>query len=88
MPGNNGGTSIGGGIMVELGGALSFAGAGGTTATGTSGKTGNSGAPGPILKSGETATGCNCRVGGEKPASGLAWLTAALGLAALARRRK
>jgi MYXO-CTERM domain-containing protein len=88
MPNGNGGTSSGGGIMVDFGGSLTLAGAGGTTATGTAGKTGNNGAPGPILKSGETATGCNCRVGGEKPASGLAWFAAALGLAALVRRRK
>ncbi len=80
-PTGSGGSDVGGSIQVEFGGSLSFSGGGST------GK-GSNGATRPILKSGETATGCNCRVGGKKPSSGLAWLATGLGLIALARRRK
>lgn len=80
-PTGSGGSDVGGSIQVEFGGSLSISGGGST------GKVRN-GATRPILKSGETATGCNCTVGGEKRSSGLAWLAAGLGLAALARRRK
>ena len=87
MPTGSGGTDAGGSINFDHAGTLSFAGSGGANASpGTSGSTNN--AAGPILKSGETATGCNCKVAAAPRSSAWVWLVAGLGLAALGRRRR
>jgi MYXO-CTERM domain-containing protein len=89
-PGETGGTdAVGGSLMLPVGGSISLAGSGGSTAAAVGGTSPN--AARPILKSGETATGCNCRAaGGTSPAS-LGWLAlagAGLGFGALRRRRR
>jgi MYXO-CTERM domain-containing protein len=86
-PTGSGGSDVGGNIMVELGGSLSFSGNGGATSTPAAGKATDNDAR-PILKSGETATGCNCKIGTTpRPTSGQ-WLLTALALGAFARRRR
>jgi MYXO-CTERM domain-containing protein len=84
--GTGGSNSVGGGIVIgPTAGALSFSDGGASSSAGTGG---NSSSLQPILKSGDTATGCNCRAAGEKSSSPLAWLAAAvLAVAALRRRR-
>jgi MYXO-CTERM domain-containing protein len=85
-PTGSGGSDVGGNIMVELGGSFSFSGSGGAASVATAGKATDHDAR-PISKSGETATGCNCKVAmTSRPTTGR-WLLAALALAVLARRR-
>jgi MYXO-CTERM domain-containing protein len=83
-PTGNGGTNVGGNIPIDpiTAGTLSFSGGG---ASGS--KLGASDVGRPVLKSGETATGCNCRVGrAPSGSSALVWLVAGLGAVALRRR--
>jgi MYXO-CTERM domain-containing protein len=88
MPsGGTAGSETGGTLTFDTAGTLSFSdsgngGAGGSTLP----QAGSNGAR-PVDKSGATAAGCNCRLGGQR-SSGPVWLAIALGLAALARRRK
>jgi MYXO-CTERM domain-containing protein len=90
-PGETGGTDASGGsiTLLPIGGSISLAGSGGSTAATTGGSGSNTAHP--ILKSGETATGCNCRAAGESSPGSMAWLTiasAGLGFGALRRRRR
>jgi MYXO-CTERM domain-containing protein len=82
-----GGDGIGG---INVGGSGFVIGGAGMTGTTTAG-TGSNGVK-PILKSGETATGCNCRAAGgssdTSSRSHVAWLAAALLGSLLARRRR
>lgn len=83
---SGGSSNVGGGFPLDplpTAGALNLSGTGG----GSAGSQSNGNSNGPILKSGETATGCSCRVGGAPASSRLAWFTL-LGVAALALRRR
>jgi MYXO-CTERM domain-containing protein len=86
--GSGGMDPIGGSLTIPIAGALNLSGNGGATASAGSSAEGNNPAR-PILKSGETATGCNCRAGGgSRQSSPYAWLTAAsLGAAVVLLRR-
>jgi MYXO-CTERM domain-containing protein len=87
-PTGMGGSNVGGGFPLDpfpMAGTLSISGMGGSAG----GSKSNPGSPnGPILKSGEMATGCGCRVGASGPGQ-LTWLVlGALGLIGLRRRRR
>ncbi|HXK16412.1 MAG TPA: DUF4114 domain-containing protein, partial [Polyangiaceae bacterium] len=93
VPGAGGDNGVGGQITLgPLGGSLSVGGS--ASVAGSAGGGSKSVIPvdnsaAPILKSGETATGCNCRAAGTPASSRLLWLAAAaLGVAALSRRRR
>jgi MYXO-CTERM domain-containing protein len=87
QPGTGGMESVGGNPVIVIGGSLSLGGGGAATAGGKP-STNPMANPNQILKSGETATGCNCRTAGTPASSRLAWLAAAALAAAALRRRR
>ena len=86
MAGTGGGEPLGGTFSFGgMAGVLNLSGGGTGGATGGKGNGNNAH---PILKSGETATGCNCRAAGNGRSSALVYLlAAAAGVVALRRRR-
>jgi len=91
-PGSGGTDATGGQITLgPLGGSVNL---GGSTSGGAAAGSSTTAPPvdnsaAPILKSGQTATGCNCRTAGTPTSSRLLWLAAAaLGVAMLGRRRR
>jgi MYXO-CTERM domain-containing protein len=92
--GSGGGTSEGGtdslGGFGPLAGTSFIENGGGTGGATSAAGTGPNNVR-PILKSGDTATGCNCRSAGGTPGSSgssVAWLAAALAALTVVRRRR
>jgi MYXO-CTERM domain-containing protein len=89
QPGTGGTDAVGGNPVIVIAGSLNLSGSGGASGGKAPVVDPGNPTPHPILKSGEGATGCNCRMASTPASSRLVWLAAAaLGVAAVRRRRR